>query len=239
MAAVSVVLPWSTCPIVPMLMWGLILWKTFFSLGAAYIRARPTTGPTAAALCLRRMSFKHLCRGTLYLCTKRSDRNNKIFVYSRSGGLLTCSVWMYLFSWAGDLFLGTGKKRIKNTIINARFATRLPTVRDGGYAELLEGRTYASNISACWFSVERPWRTSVWRQRQRYKLQRKIMRKLDFGKRAYNLRRRDLVFITSRQTVRRSCSVLTRFVSWAVRCGILTEHVFYWLHGRIKRSYTA
>lgn len=49
MAAVSVVLPWSTCPIVPMLQWGLTLWNTFFSEGAAYIRERPTTGPTAAA----------------------------------------------------------------------------------------------------------------------------------------------------------------------------------------------
>lgn len=36
MAAVSVVLPWSTWPMVPILQWGLSLWKTFLSaVGAA------------------------------------------------------------------------------------------------------------------------------------------------------------------------------------------------------------
>lgn len=35
MAAVSVVLPWSTWPIVPILQWGLSLWKTFFTAAGA------------------------------------------------------------------------------------------------------------------------------------------------------------------------------------------------------------
>ena len=35
MAAVSVVLPWSTCPMVPMFIWGLSLEKTLFA-SAAY-----------------------------------------------------------------------------------------------------------------------------------------------------------------------------------------------------------
>jgi len=122
MAAVSVVLPWSTCPMVPMLQCGLILWNTFFSDGAAYVR-EPTIGPTA--FCFRSMSFKHLCRGTLYFCAK-SKRLVTITViyYSRyiindnrkkvrlmpEFWILTRSVWKYLFSWAGDLFLGTGNK---------------------------------------------------------------------------------------------------------------------------------
>ena len=38
MAAVRVVLPWSTCPIVPTLIWGFVLTKACFLAGAAYPR---------------------------------------------------------------------------------------------------------------------------------------------------------------------------------------------------------
>lgn len=42
MAAVSVVFPWSTCPIVPMFIWGLVLENTFLASAAKFLLMRGT-----------------------------------------------------------------------------------------------------------------------------------------------------------------------------------------------------
>merc|ERR1719370_1798155 len=58
MAAVRVVLPWSTCPIVPMLQWGLSLLNTSFSPSALVV-AMLLAGRFQAVIAHRKPCLEH------------------------------------------------------------------------------------------------------------------------------------------------------------------------------------